>query len=219
MLTRYLRAALHQALYKVLEDGSFFGEIPGFDGVWANGGALESCREELEEVLEEWVLFRVSRQLPLPKVDNIELKIREVALTPALRAVSRRGLVRRLRLWGSTVHSQAPSTSSWSATVGPSASRTPTDPMSASHFCANCYGRPASTRASGRSTSSVEPRPDGRVVSCAGPDTCCPCLRSAMGRPGRTGVRGRASAAGSEDWGALDGFATNRGDRHARYLL
>ena len=79
MLTRYLRAALHQALYKVLEDGSFFGEIPGFDGVWANGGALESCREELEEVLEEWILFRVSRQLPLPKVDNIELKIREVA--------------------------------------------------------------------------------------------------------------------------------------------
>ncbi len=79
MLTRYLRAALHRATYKVLEDGSFFGEIPGFDGVWANGAALEGCREELEEVLEEWILFRVSRQLPLPTVDNIELKIREVA--------------------------------------------------------------------------------------------------------------------------------------------
>lgn len=79
MLTRYLRAALHRATYRVLDDGSFFGEIPGFDGVWANAGALESCREELEEVLEEWILFRVSRQLPLPTVDNIELKIREVA--------------------------------------------------------------------------------------------------------------------------------------------
>ncbi len=79
VLTRYLRAALHRAKYKVLEDGSFFGEIPGFDGVWANAGALEPCREELEEVLEEWILFRVSRQLPLPTVDNIELKIREVA--------------------------------------------------------------------------------------------------------------------------------------------
>ncbi len=79
MLTRYLRAALHRATYKVLEDGSFFGEIPGFNGVWANAGALESCREELEEVLEEWILFRVSRQLPLPTVDKIELKIREVA--------------------------------------------------------------------------------------------------------------------------------------------
>jgi predicted RNase H-like HicB family nuclease len=79
VLTRYLRAALHRATYRVLDDGSFFGEIPGFDGVWANAGALESCREELEEVLEEWILFRVSRQLPLPTVDNLELKIREVA--------------------------------------------------------------------------------------------------------------------------------------------
>lgn len=79
MLTRYLRAALHRAKYKVLEDGSFFAEIPGFDGVWANAAALEACREELEEVLEEWLLFRVSRQLPLPAVDNLELRIREVA--------------------------------------------------------------------------------------------------------------------------------------------
>ena len=79
MLTRYLRAALHRATYRVLEDGTFFGEIPGFDGVWANAEALERCREELEEVLEEWILFRVSRQLPLPTVDNIELKIGEVA--------------------------------------------------------------------------------------------------------------------------------------------
>ena len=79
VLTRYLRAALHRATYKVLEDGTFLGEIPGFDGVWANAGALEACREELEEVLEEWILFRVSRQLPLPAIDNLELRIREVA--------------------------------------------------------------------------------------------------------------------------------------------
>ena len=79
MLTRYLRAALHRATYKALEDDSFFGEVPGFDGVWANAGSLEACREEIEEVLEEWILFRVSRQLPLPAVDNIEIRIREVA--------------------------------------------------------------------------------------------------------------------------------------------
>ena len=78
MLTRYLRAALHRATYKAFDDGSFFGEVPGFDGVWANAGSLEACREELEEVLEEWILFRVSRQLLLPAVDNIGLRIREV---------------------------------------------------------------------------------------------------------------------------------------------
>jgi hypothetical protein len=31
----------------------------------------------LEEVLEEWVLFRISRHLPMPVVDGIELTIKE----------------------------------------------------------------------------------------------------------------------------------------------
>jgi predicted RNase H-like HicB family nuclease len=54
------------------------GEIPGFEGVYANATTLESCREELEEVLEEWILFRVSRNLPLPMVEGVELTIKEV---------------------------------------------------------------------------------------------------------------------------------------------
>jgi predicted RNase H-like HicB family nuclease len=66
MLTNYIRAALHHARYEILpSDGSFYGEIPGFDGVYANAETLEECREELEEVLEEWILLRVSRNLPL----------------------------------------------------------------------------------------------------------------------------------------------------------
>lgn len=80
MLTNYIRAALHRARYEILpDDGSFYGEIPGFEGVYANTQTLEACREELAEVLEEWVLFRVSKNLPLPAVDGIELTIREVA--------------------------------------------------------------------------------------------------------------------------------------------
>ena len=79
MLTSYLRAALRQAKYEILaDDGTFFGAIPGFQGVYANAATLEECREELEEVLEEWVLFRVSRNLPLPKAEDIELVIKEV---------------------------------------------------------------------------------------------------------------------------------------------
>ena len=71
---------MHHARYEILpSDGSFYGEIPGFDGVYANAETLEACREELEEVLEEWILLRVSRNLPLPVVDGIELTIREVA--------------------------------------------------------------------------------------------------------------------------------------------
>ena len=80
MLTNYLRAAMRQAKYEILpDDGTFYGEIPEFQGVYANADTLEACREELEEVLEEWVLFRVSKNLALPAVDGIELTIKELA--------------------------------------------------------------------------------------------------------------------------------------------
>ena len=80
MLTNYIRAALHHAQYEILsDDGTFYGEIPNFDGIYANANTLEACREELAEVLEEWILFRVSKSLPLPVVDGIELVIKEVA--------------------------------------------------------------------------------------------------------------------------------------------
>ncbi len=80
MLTNYIRAAMHRAKYEILsDDGTFYGEIPRFDGVYANTNTLDACREELEEVLEEWILFRISKNLPLPKVDGIELIIKEVA--------------------------------------------------------------------------------------------------------------------------------------------
>jgi predicted RNase H-like HicB family nuclease len=80
MLTKYIQAAMRQAKYEILsDDGSFYGEISGFDGVYSNADRLEACREELEEVLEEWILFRVSRNLPLPVSDGIELVIKEVA--------------------------------------------------------------------------------------------------------------------------------------------
>lgn len=54
MLTKYIQAAMHQAKYKILsDDNSFYGEIVGFQGVWANTNTLEICREELAEVVEE----------------------------------------------------------------------------------------------------------------------------------------------------------------------
>jgi len=68
---------MHRARYEILpNDGSFYGEIDGFQGVWANADTLEACRDELEEVLEEWIVLRQSRQLALPVVDEHELSIR-----------------------------------------------------------------------------------------------------------------------------------------------
>jgi predicted RNase H-like HicB family nuclease len=79
MLSKYLRAAMRGAKYELLEEGGYYGSITGFEGVWADGISLEECRGELEEVLEEWLLFRLSRQLPVPIADGIDLVVREVA--------------------------------------------------------------------------------------------------------------------------------------------
>ncbi len=80
MLLEYVQAALRRAKYEILpDDGSYYGEIPECSGVYANAKTLEECREELREVIEEWVLFRVHKNLRLPKIDGIELLIREVA--------------------------------------------------------------------------------------------------------------------------------------------
>ena len=57
----------------------YYGEIPECNGVYANATTLEDCREQLAEVLEEWVFVRVHQLLPLPVIDGIELTIKEVA--------------------------------------------------------------------------------------------------------------------------------------------
>jgi predicted RNase H-like HicB family nuclease len=80
MLLEYVQAALRHAKYEILpDDGSYYGEISECKGVYANSKTLEDCREELREVLEEWVLFRVHKNLPLPLIDEIELLVKKVA--------------------------------------------------------------------------------------------------------------------------------------------
>jgi len=58
MLTAYIAEAMARASYKMLEDGSYFGEIPGLQGVWANEKTLEVCRAVLQEVLEDWLKLK-----------------------------------------------------------------------------------------------------------------------------------------------------------------
>ncbi len=78
MLIKYIQKAMEHARYEILpDDGSFYGEIPDCHGVYANAKTLEECRNELEEVLEEWILFRIYKNLPIPEIDGLEIKIRE----------------------------------------------------------------------------------------------------------------------------------------------
>jgi len=75
MLTDYILQKLTQARYKILEDGTYFGEIPGLQGVWASEKTLEKCRETLREVLEEWLILKLRDGDKIP--DFPPLKVRQ----------------------------------------------------------------------------------------------------------------------------------------------
>ena len=79
MLTYYLEAAMRHAEYEQSTEGSWWGHIPNFKGLWADAESQEVCRAELKSALEDWVLFSLRRQLPVPIVDGIDLTVTEVA--------------------------------------------------------------------------------------------------------------------------------------------
>lgn len=59
MITDFIYKKLGLAQYKLLKDGTYFGEIPGLAGVWANAKTLEGCRKQLQEVLEDWLVLQL----------------------------------------------------------------------------------------------------------------------------------------------------------------
>ena len=80
MLTAYIEAAMRRAHYEILSDGEgYFGSIEELKGVWGQADTLEACREELREVLEEWIVLGLKMGHTIPSVDGINLTIQEVA--------------------------------------------------------------------------------------------------------------------------------------------
>ena len=80
MFSKYVDAALRKDEYKKIEDGTWFAEIPGFEGVWANANTVEECRGELVEVLEEWLILKIRDNDPIPTVNNLQIRINEKAV-------------------------------------------------------------------------------------------------------------------------------------------
>jgi predicted RNase H-like HicB family nuclease len=76
MLTRYIREAMKRAQYKTLENGAYFGQIPGLPGVWANEATLAACQEVLQEVLEEWLVLKIRDHDPIPRIGRVSLPSR-----------------------------------------------------------------------------------------------------------------------------------------------
>lgn len=80
MLTHYINTAMHKATYELLEDGTFYSEIPECPGVWANAVTLEACRDDLQETLEGWIILGLRLGHTLPILDGINLNVqKEVA--------------------------------------------------------------------------------------------------------------------------------------------
>jgi predicted RNase H-like HicB family nuclease len=79
MLSEYIQKALEKAQYRLLDDGTWFSDIPGFEGVWANARTVEECRHELMEVLEEWIVLKIRDRDPIPEIEGVEIKVKEVA--------------------------------------------------------------------------------------------------------------------------------------------
>jgi len=69
MLISYIQNAMKLANYEILEDGQYYGEIKGFQGLWAQAEQLETCREELQSALEDWLVLglRMGHKLPVSK--------------------------------------------------------------------------------------------------------------------------------------------------------
>ena len=78
MLLEYIQAGLRHAKYEILgDDGTYYGEIPERNGVYGSADTLEECREQPQAVLEDWVLLRVHRNLPIPVIGCIALRIKD----------------------------------------------------------------------------------------------------------------------------------------------
>jgi predicted RNase H-like HicB family nuclease len=73
MLTQFIQAAMRQAKYELLSDHSYYGEIPGFAGVFANAQTLEACRDQLQEVLEGWIVLGLRLGHTMPEAGGIRL--------------------------------------------------------------------------------------------------------------------------------------------------
>jgi predicted RNase H-like HicB family nuclease len=78
MLLQYVEAAVRQAQYKQLEDKSWFAEISGYPGVWANAATIEDCRTELIEVLEEWILLKTRAHEDIPVIEGLDINVKPV---------------------------------------------------------------------------------------------------------------------------------------------
>jgi predicted RNase H-like HicB family nuclease len=76
MLSQYIAAAMRRAVIRWLdEEQTWYGEISGLDGVWTTGESEAACRDELQEVLEEWLALGLRLGHDLPEIDGVTVTV------------------------------------------------------------------------------------------------------------------------------------------------
>ena len=74
MLAHFLDMAMELAHYEIIEDdGTYWGEIPGFQGIWARHQTLAGCQRELREALSDWIALRLRLGLEIPELAQMNL--------------------------------------------------------------------------------------------------------------------------------------------------
>lgn len=73
ILSDYVVAALAEAAFDKLEDGTYAGRIASCQGVLAFGASLRECEEELRSTLEDWILLGLRLKHFLPVIGGIDL--------------------------------------------------------------------------------------------------------------------------------------------------
>jgi predicted RNase H-like HicB family nuclease len=79
MISRYLDEALHRARYVAIRGSGYAATVRGLRGVFAHARSLEACRAQLVEVVEQWVLVRVARGLPVPRLGKARIRVRRAS--------------------------------------------------------------------------------------------------------------------------------------------
>jgi len=76
MLASFLDEAMERAVYEIIEDeGTYWGEISGLQGVWSRAETLEGCRRDLREALSDWIALRLRLGLAIPVIAEIDLNL------------------------------------------------------------------------------------------------------------------------------------------------
>lgn len=76
LIKRYAMLAALRADTERLGDGSWYAEVPGFPGVWAQAASESEAIKEIETVVRDWTVLKIlDGDKDLPVIGMIDLNV------------------------------------------------------------------------------------------------------------------------------------------------